>query len=213
MVQQMLDRPGAVRRATPASASATQTVKAAEAAAPTGSRAPFVLLGGLPGAGKSTAIAEVAGGLSGVGVLDSDSVRDAIGSRLPVGTPYRHYRPVVHALHQWTIVWRLLRGPGASRGLLVHDPSTRAGRRTLLARLAHLRGWQPRLVFIDVDPAVALRGQHDRARVVAAEAFARHTRRWQAQRDLITTETPWSSVDIVSRAQTPACLRSRLAGG
>jgi hypothetical protein len=201
MVQQMLDRPGAVRRATPASASATQTVKAAEAAAPTGSRAPFVLLGGLPGAGKSTAIAEVAGGLSGVGVLDSDSVRDAIGSRLPVGTPYRHYRPVVHALHQWTIVWRLLRGPGASRGLLV------------LARLAHLRGWQPRLVFIDVDPAVALRGQHDRARVVAAEAFARHTRRWQAQRDLITTETPWSSVDIVSRAQTPACLRSRLAGG
>ncbi len=171
---------------------------------------PFVLLGGLPGAGKSTAMAELAGELGGVTVLDSETRRDAVSRRLPVGTAYRRYRPLVHALHQAAIVWQVLRGPGRSQGLLVHDPSTRAGRRTMLARLARLRGWQPRLVFIDVEPEVALRGQHDRGRVVNASSFARHARRWQVQREAVARETPWCSVDLVSRVNTPDCLRARL---
>ena len=198
MFQPVLVAPAGLRRAVPAATgSASRAV-------------PFVLLGGLPGAGKSTALAELAGELGGVTVLDSETRRDAVSRRLPVGTAYRRYRPLVHALHQAEILWQVLRGPGHRQGLLVHDPSTRATRRTMLARLARVRGWQARLVFIDVDPGVALRGQHDRGRVVSASSFARHTRRWQVQRESITRETPWCSVDLVSRANTPDCLRARL---
>src|ERR1700760_558268 len=86
----------------------------------------MLVVAGLPGAGKTTMLHHAAPGLP---VLDSDQVRERLASVVP-SVPYRCYRPVVHAWHRLRIVRRALvvRGP-----LVVHEPSTRASTRVLLA--------------------------------------------------------------------------------
>lgn len=149
---------------------------------PHGSQPDYVLVGGVPGAGKTTAIAAAAPDLVDVRVLDPDAVRAWLGRHLPARLPYAAYRPLVHLVHLLLHVWFLLRGPSDGR-LLVHDPSTRRARLRALHRLAVWRGWTPLLVYIDTDQALARVGQVARGRVVHGGRFAAHCRRWSRLRE------------------------------
>ncbi len=175
-----------------------------------------ILVGGVPGAGKSTAIAQLAE-QPGIRALDPDRFRTGLRTRFPASVPYRWYRPVVHVAQAMQTLAALLRGPGPGRVLLVHDPATRPRRRDGFARLARWRGWRPALVFVDVDREVARRGQRDRGRVVAADCFDGHWARWQELRpalaaaDLAGREA-WTQVVLVERGATVETVRRMLAG-
>ncbi|MFI2102381.1 hypothetical protein ACH436_03760 [Isoptericola sp. NPDC019693] len=189
----------------------------------------FVLVGGVPGAGKSTALAWVAGLRPGVRVLDSEAARRELRGRVPRGVPYAVYRPVVHVRHLVGVVRAVLRGPwegvdggcragvGAGDGagvLVVHDPATSRARRRWWACLARRAGWRPVLVMVDVGRDEALSGQEARGRVVRSRAFARHWRRWAAQRAGLVAVSGggaaggWSEVHVVDRGRAvPALVR------
>lgn len=167
--------------------------------------ATVVLVGGIPGAGKSTAIRRATAGRTDVDVVDSDVIRRWLRSRLPNGLPYRRFRALVHTI---TVIWMvgaLLRGPRRGRRLLVHDPSTRPRRRRLFAGLARLRRWRPVLLLVDVARADAQQGQRDRRRLVRPAAFDRHWDRWQHLRQQVldgpTTVDGgrWNRVCLVDR--------------
>lgn len=184
---------------------------------PTAADRTVVLVGGVPGAGKSTAIEVVAAERPDVDVIDSDLVRRWLRRRLPARLPYRRFRWLVHTV---TVLWTfaaLLRGPRLGRQLLVHDPSTRPRRRELFARVARRRGWRSILVLVDVTRADAQRGQHDRQRVVRPEAFDRHWARWVAlRREVIETGDGldggrWSRVRMVDRRHAVDELRGILS--
>lgn len=155
----------------------------------------MLVVAGLPGAGKTTMLDHAAPGLV---VLDSDQVRTRLAAAVPA-VPYRCYRPVVHAWHRARVVRSALaRGP-----IVVHEPSTRASTRALLALVGALSGRPVRLLFLDVTAAQALAGQRSRGRVVRRRSFARHVRRvgrWRA--GLLAERVPagWSSVQVIDRA-------------
>lgn len=180
-------------------------------------RPDLVVVGGVPGAGKSTAIAQTVG-LPGVRVLDPDQLRSWWRGHLPARIPYRAYRPVVHVGHTLRVLGALLARPSTGRRLVVHDPATRPHRRTVLVRLARLRGWTPALIYVDTDRVSARRGQVERGRVVRPSSFDGHWRRWQQlrprlQSDLATADGDgFSSVDLVDREQVAAFLVQRLGG-
>ncbi|GAA1736056.1 hypothetical protein GCM10009809_34040 [Isoptericola hypogeus] len=194
---------------------------------PDGRRRPrLVLVGGVPGAGKSTALARVATAVPAVRVLDSESARERLRSRLP-GAPYPLLRPVVHAWHAVRVLGAVLHVRGAPRGsdgppeasepptLLVHDPATRRWRRVALALLARACGWSPVLVVLDVGLDDARRGQQERGRVVRGRAFTRHWRRYQAQRPRLVRASEagvasggWDGVHVVDRRSAPTVLAS-----
>lgn len=125
----------------------------------------MVVVGGVPGAGKSTALRPYVADPD-VLVLDPDLLR----ARL-------RWRPLVHAVHQ-ALVWLVVLAGPAGRVLLVHDTATRRRRRESLLRLASWRGWEPRLLLVDVSRSDALLGQHDRGRMVDPASFDRHWERW-----------------------------------
>ena len=170
----------------------------------------LVLLGGVPGAGKSTALRELRAADPGVRVLDPDRWRDRFAAALP-RLPYRRYRWLVHLLS--TVQLLAVLAVRRSGPLVVHAPATRAGRRTLVGRLAALRGWEPVLVFIDVSREAALQGQHHRGRVVRRRSFTRHWARWSRQRAVLREAArsgrplgPWSRVVLAERATVLATL-------
>lgn len=125
----------------------------------------MVVVGGVPGAGKSTALRPYAADPAAL-VLDPDPIRDRL-----------RWRPLVHAVHQ-LLVWLLVLAGPDDQVLLVHDTATRRRRREALLRLASWRGWDVTLLLVDVSREDALRGQHVRGRVVGQESFERHWRRW-----------------------------------
>ncbi|MEU2201139.1 AAA family ATPase [Isoptericola sp. NPDC019482] len=171
----------------------------------------FVLVGGVPGAGKSTALAWVAGLRPGVRVLDSEVVRRDLRGRVPRGVPYAVYRPVVHVRHLAGVVRAVLGGPlDGAAVLVVHDPATSRMRRWWWACLARRAGWRPVLVMVDVGRGEALSGQESRGRVVRSRAFVRHWRRWAAQRAGLVAASGgsregsaagWSQVHVVGRGE------------
>lgn len=144
-------------------------------------RVPFVLVGGVPGAGKSTALAQVTPLLPGVRCLDSEDERRRFARLMPE-LPYPWLRPVVHLVHHLRVLTLVLVGPGDRRGLVVHDPSTRWVRLALLGLLAQLRGWDASVLFVDVAREEALGGQCQRRRIVGRRRFEGHWRRWQGLR-------------------------------
>lgn len=173
----------------------------------TGVAPAFVLVGGVPGAGKTTALAVLAQRLPDVVVVDPERYRTAFASTLP-GLPYRAYRPLVHVLHATAVLRLLLAGPGRlpGRALVVHEPATRPARNAVLATLATARGWDPRLFLVDVTCEQALTGQHRRGRVLAAESFSGHWSRWSEQRPWLVEVARtgqeygrWRRVDVVER--------------
>ncbi|MCK9793584.1 ATP-binding protein [Isoptericola sp. 4D.3] len=188
--------------------------------------ATFVLVGGVPGAGKSTALAWVSGLRPGVRVLDSEQARRGLRARVPRRVPYAVYRPVVHAWHVWGVVRTVLAGPSGwgsggigdgAGALVVHDPATSAARRRWWAWLARRGGWRPVLVMVDVERAEALSGQVARGRVVRSKAFARHWGRWAAQRERLVSvaggaDGGWEQVCVVERAGAAGAVLSVVDG-
>lgn len=155
----------------------------------------LLVVAGLPGAGKTTMLRHAAPGLV---VLDSDQVRARLAATVPL--PYRYYRPVVHAWHRARVVRRAL----AAGPIVVHEPSTRASTRALLALVGAVSGRPVRLLFLDATALEALAGQRSRGRVVRPRSFARHVRRagkWREE--LLASRVPvgWSSVQVIDRAR------------
>ena len=182
-----------------------------------GPTARVVLVGGVPGAGKTTAIARVVADRTDVDALDPEAFRDRIGRRLPDGTAYEAYRPLVHVLHALRVLVALLRGPVSGRTLVVHDPATRPRRRRLFAWLARTCGWEPVLLYVDVPRALAEAGQVLRGRVVDPASFAGHWARWEALRGQVTGAPDaldgalWSQVVLTDRERVAADLHRLVA--
>ncbi|GAB3161480.1 AAA family ATPase [Amycolatopsis stemonae] len=157
----------------------------------------MLVVAGLPGAGKTTMLRHAAPGLP---VLDSDEVRARLAAAVP-RVPYRCYRPVVHAWHRARVVGRALSAAGP---LVVHEPSTRASTRALLALVGVVSGRPVRLLFLDVPASQALAGQRSRGRVVRPRSFARHVRRvgkWREELLASRVPTGWRSVQVIDRAR------------
>lgn len=183
----------------------------------------LVVVGGVPGAGKSTVIASVAQA-PGVAALDPDHLRAPVARRWPA-LPYRAYRWAVHTVHTvlaWAVVLvgpRLLRHwPGrAARVLLVHETATRHTRRRLLLRAAVRRGWRPTLLLVDATRDEAIAGQQARGRVVSPLSFDRHWSRWtdlrsaQILRQLDGAEEPWDTRLVPRGFAVPVLVATRRA--
>lgn len=183
------DAPPARRAAVPAATDAFDLVPAATGAFD------LVLVGGVPGAGKTTAIARATDDLTHVCSVDPEHVSWWLRSRLP-GVPYRGYRWLVHLVHTLRVLVGLLDGPRPGRRLVIHDPGTRTGRRRLFLGLARLAGWRTVLVYVDVDRPAAQDGQRRRGRVV--RSFDEHWQSWQQLRPALVAST--SPSDRATRA-------------
>ncbi len=160
--------------ATDAGAAAGNTADPAE-------RRLLVLIGGLPGAGKTRLLTrlldEDGDAICG---LDSQYVAERLrdsGVRLP----YRLLRPAVHAWHRRT-VRRVIRGPAPV--VVVTDPLTSARRRGGLVAAGLRCGRRVRVLLLDVGPEAAVRGQERRNRTLGARSMARHDRGWRSLLDL-----------------------------
>lgn len=178
----------------------------------------LVVLGGVPGAGKSTVLRAVERLRPDAEVLDPEQRQRRLAPHLQ-GVPYRVWRPLVHVLHHLDVLRSLLAGPRDGRPLLVHDTATRAWGRALASRLATAGGRRPVLVLLDVTEDSAVAGQVLRGRMVRRPAFERHWRRWTVLRSRLTRDRPsgdgpegWSRVVLVSRDEVLEEVLSLLDG-
>lgn len=182
-----------------------------------GARPHLLLLGGVPGAGKSTLIRQVADRNPDVRTLDPETSARWLRARVPQ-LPYRLYRPLVHLWHAAATLALVLFGPTPGRRtLLVHDPATRPGRRELLGRIARARGWRTSLVMIDVPRAAAIDGQHARGRMVRSKAFERHWHRWTGDQPRLLSaasfgqaDGSWDRIHVFDRARVSGRLEALL---
>ncbi|MET7685251.1 AAA family ATPase [Streptomyces sp. NPDC005423] len=126
----------------------------------------LVVITGLPGSGKSTLMRRAVAGPR----VDSQDTRDRWDARAPRSLPYALYRPLVRLAHYAGLARALRSGAG----VVVHDCGTQRWVRGWLGRAARRRGGTLHLVFLDVAPVTALRGQRERGRVVSRYAFLRH---------------------------------------
>jgi predicted kinase len=161
-------------------------------------RGPLVVVAGIPGAGKTTALHEFAADACPNGgplVVDSDSVRRRIQARLP-GVPYPVLRPLVHTVHWTRVVALAVTEP---RALLIHETATRPLSRALLLRIARLAHRPARMVWIDVDAETARQGQLARDRVIRPRSFRRHLRRVNRSDPPQAAVTAWDAVRRTDR--------------
>ena len=163
----------------------------------------LLVVAGMPGAGKSTLLAGLPR-VSEVAVLDSEQQRTTLARRWP-GVPYRRYRPLVHLRHRLALV-RAARS--RTRTVVVHLPATAAATRAALALLAALTGRTAHLLWLDVEPVDALRGQRDRGRMVPSRSFAGHARRGEATRTRLRVRAPrgFAHATVLDRAEARAGL-------
>lgn len=171
----------------------------------------LVWVGGVPGAGKTTAIKAGADPVA-TETIDPEQVAHWLGRRLP-RLGYRAYRWVVHTVHTLRVVARLLAGPDHERLVVIHDPGTRILRRRLYAGLARAAGWRAVLLYLDVDRAAAQEGQRRRGRLV--RSFDAHWRNWEHQRPALAAGLPDADgepVLLVGRADAASALRALSAG-
>jgi len=171
-------------------------------------RRTLVVLAGLPGAGKSTALGKLTADAEVVR-LDSEQVRSRLRTALP-GVPYRYYRPLVHALHRSRIALACVRARGP---VVAHEPATRPGTRALLLLLARLTRRDAVLLWLHADAGSALRGQHARGRLIRSRSFRRHARRAERMhRELLSGDLPpgWSRVRLLTREEVADGLRLEL---
>ncbi|HEY0496389.1 MAG TPA: AAA family ATPase [Kutzneria sp.] len=163
-------------------------------------RRDLLVVAGLPGAGKSTLLGRLSGDIA---VLDPDQVRARLAAWLPAGTRYRYYRPIVH-------VWQRLRVTGAALGsgpMIVQEPSTRATTRAWLVLLGAVTGRRVRMLWLEVTPEQALKGQHNRGRVLGRRTFERHVRRSARLRETLLAErvpVGWHSAQVLTRTAADA---------
>lgn len=139
-------------------------------------------------------------GRAGVVVLDPDRIRARV-----------HQRWLVHLVHQ-VLVWAaVLAGPRWVGVLLVQDTATRRRRREALLAAARWRGWDVRLVLVQVARSEALDGQLRRGRISPPGAFGRHWERWQA---LIADPDELSVAPVmVPRAEAGSAVAALVAAG
>jgi predicted kinase len=166
----------------------------------------LLLVAGMPGAGKSTLLAELPRA-RGVRVVDSDAQRSALRRVLPA-VPYDRYRPLVHVLHRTALVLAAL-SPAPT--VVAHLPATDPATRAAVSRLAAVGRRTAHLVWLDVDPCVARRGQRERGRLVPEPSFARHAERATGTAALLSAgpQQGWRSVTVLDRAAARAGLRLR----
>lgn len=161
-----------------------------------GARAAFVMVGGVPGAGKSTAL-RAWRHTPGVRVLDPDTLRGRL-----------RWRALVHLVHQGQVWAAVLAGPTLVGTLLIQDTATRHHRREALLRAARWRQWSVHLVLIDVPRDQARAGQVARGRMSPRRAFDRHWRRWARLRaDLGRVGVP---PRVVTREQASGAIAEAL---
>ena len=163
----------------------------------------LVLVAGMPGAGKSTLLAGLPADQDLV-VLDSDDYRSGWGRLLP-GVPYGWYRPLVHLCHRAGVVRAAF---SEVTTVLVHLPATAESTRSKVARLAAWSGRLAHLLWLDVDPAEALRGQLERGRVVPEASFRRHAERAATSTVSLRTGPPagFDGVTVLDRRTARAGL-------
>ncbi len=172
----------------------------------------LLLVAGMPGAGKSRLLAGLAAahgaGSAELVVLDSEAYRVALRRALP-GVPYSWYRPLVHLWHRLAV---LLAAWSQAPTLVVHLPATDERTRTTVARLAAVTGRSAHLLWLDVDPVEARRGQEDRGRVVPEPSFAAHAGRAVTTAAALRTGPPpagWTTATVIDRAAARAGLDLR----
>jgi predicted kinase len=165
----------------------------------------LLLVAGMPGAGKSTLLRGLPA-RPGMLVLDSDAYRDGLATALG-GVPYRWYRPLVHLWHRSAVLFAAL---SATPTVVVHLPATREGTRRALAHLAALTGRTAHLVWLDVDPDQARRGQCERGRLVPGSSFAEHVERaaeTSARLRACRSAPGWATVTLLDRRAAAQGLR------
>ncbi len=128
-----------------------------------------VVVSGLPGSGKSTALAQWA---AAAPVMDPRTTHLACEAVMPAWLPYSVYRPWARLRH----FRRLHTSARDGAELLVHDCGSRSWLRHHLARLLAPQGRELHLVILDVGTTEALTGQHARGRSAPRRTFARHDR-------------------------------------
>jgi hypothetical protein len=164
-------------------------------------RRTLLVLAGLPGAGKSTLLAKLQP-TPNVVVLDSEQIRGTLRALLPTAIPYALYRVLVHTVHRCRIAWYCATAAGP---VIAHEPSTRSTTRALLVVIGWITRRRRVLVWLHVEPDLALAGQHKRGRLIRRRSFRRHVRRADrlAQR-LRAGRVPrgWGSVHVLTRDES-----------
>lgn len=151
----------------------------------------LLVVGGIPGAGKSTWLRTAP--LTGYLVLDSERSAARWRTRTRGRVPYRLLRPLVHAEHHARIARAVLRYDGP---VAVHETATRRASRRWLLWLAARGGRRARLHVLRIDAATAVSRQHRRGRVVPRASMERHV----ARADALLVDAPregWAAVTSV----------------
>jgi predicted kinase len=171
----------------------------------------LVLVGGLPGAGKTRLLGRLLASAPGARGLDSEQVAAALRRR-GVRLPYRLLRPLVHGLHR-VRAWAVLRG--GDPVVVLTDPLTSPRRRRSLLRVARRSRREVRLVLLDAAPEEARRGQRDRRRVIGPRAMTRHVRRWRTALAELRAPggAPGAAVLVVDRSAAGELTLARLLAG
>ncbi|PWW24358.1 AAA domain-containing protein [Geodermatophilus normandii] len=162
----------------------------------------LVVVGGLPGSGKTTMVRRLLGdGVPGVTAVDSEDV--AARWRTSARVPYRFVRPFVHARHRVRVL-RATAGPAPV--VVLADPWTSRWWRPVVLATARRAGRAVRLVLLDVSAGDAAEGQRIRGRRIPEGRMRRHDARWARY---LAAGPPPGAVLVLDR---PGAARLSLAG-
>ncbi|SNS31300.1 AAA domain-containing protein [Geodermatophilus saharensis] len=165
----------------------------------------LVVVGGLPGSGKTTMVRRLLGdGVPGVRSLDSEQVaaRWRTGSVLP----YPLVRPLVHAQHRLRVLAALA---GGDPVVVLADPWTSRWWRPVVLGTARAAGRAVRLVLLDVSPEDAADGQRIRGRRIPDGRMHRHGLRWER---LMQTASAGPDVVVLDRPRAARLTLPELLG-
>lgn len=161
----------------------------------------LVVVGGIPGAGKTTLIRRWAEADDGrFNVRDPEDIRVRWERWLGDRRAYRFWRPLVYAEHYARLGVALL----GRRPVLLQDTATRWWVRWALALVSWVTRRPAFLVWVDVTLAESFAGQRARGRWVRLESVLRHWRRWSNLRARLLraaapTQTGYASVVWIDR--------------
>jgi len=169
-----------------------------------------LVIAGLPGAGKSTALRllfdsssdadQPPYGPGGSIVLDSNHVRNTWARRLS-RVPYPLWRPVVHITH-YARIRRALRDNNGP--VVIHECGTVGWSRQMITYWVTRQGRPLHMLLLDVPAVIARAGQYSRGRRVNRSSFRRHCARWRRLMHQIDSGRPPvpnpTSVVIADRA-------------